>query len=289
MARVLAFRFDVDSVRCAEEGIPNLMRMADRTGVRFSFFVNMGYSFNWTHNVTHSISKWRHRRKGERPLAARSSLPTTKKLGLRGVLKTMILNPRLGDRYRNVFDTLHHEGHELGLHGGMDHVIWQRSLHRLDDAQIEALFAPAYRRFEDRYGRPAGFASPGFVHDERILALVDRYGFRYASDMAGQEPFRAGTPAGEVFVHVQVPVNVAGQGNVPLVEQGLARGLTRAAILNECLDAIRARQFALLYGHPYVEGVHASLLEEVIRELAGEYEVATVDRYLTRWSDQRDG
>jgi peptidoglycan/xylan/chitin deacetylase (PgdA/CDA1 family) len=287
-ARVLAFRFDIDSVRCAEEGVPRLMRLADRAAVRFTFFVNMGLSFNWAHNLRH-LARKRLAAPAAQTGDAHRALPTTRKLGWRGVLKTVFVNPELGERYRPVLDALSREGHELGLHGGMDHVIWQRGLAALTDEGLERLFSPAYRRFEDRYGAPRGFASPGFVHDDRVLDLLDRYGFAYGSDRSGNEPFRPQKANGDLWEHFQVPVNVAAPGNVPIIEEGLARGLEDREIVRRCVDAIRAHSFALLYGHPYVEGVHVTLLEELLRALGGEYDVTTVADYLERWRAERHG
>lgn len=285
MRPVLAIRFDVDSVTCIERGIPNLRRLADRLGIRFTFFVNMGHSFNWSHNIRHLLRKRRERapqsRSADEPPAR--SLPTMAKLGWGGVLKTVALNPRLGDRYRETFDALHADGHELGLHGGTDHVVWQRSLDDLDRKELEALFRPAFEDFSDRYGRPTGFASPGFRFNDSVLELIDREGFAYASDMSGEEPFRPANDDGRKYRHHQVPVNVLGDHNVPVVEQGLARGESPEGIEQHLVDAITSREFALVYGHPYVEGVHSRLLEQALRRVMDRYDVVTVNRYLDRW------
>ncbi len=289
MTRVLAIRFDVDSVTCIEQGIPRLRRLADRLGVRFTFFVNMGYSFNWLYTARHLLRP----RSGQRAdRTSQPSLPrslsTTKKLGWLGVIKTVALNPRLGERYRATFDALYADGHELGLHGGTDHVIWQRALDGLDPEGLEELFRPAFQNFTERYGRPAGFASPGFRFNEAVLELLDAEGFTYASDMAGEHPFRPSMADGQPYRHYQVPVNVLGDENVPLVEQGRARGKTTREIVDSLVDAIAPRDFALAYGHPYVEGVEASLLGNAIERLRETHEVVTVGEYLTRWR-ARDG
>jgi len=281
MKKLLAFRFDVDSVRCIEEGIPKLMDVGQRRGVRFSFFVNMGYSFNWAHNLRHFAKK----RLGPKPVAvgpAVRSLPTKQKLGVAGVLKTMFLNPRLGDRYKSTFDGVHAAGHELALHGGTDHVVWQRSLGQLSDTDIDALLRPAYETFSERYGEPRGFACPGFVYNETVLSLLDQYGFKYSSDMPGEEPFhpRVGD---RHFSHYQVPVNVAGEGNVPIIEQSLALGRPVSGIIDTCVEMISRRDFAMLYGHPYVEGVRAEILDAVLGEVESTHEVVTVEAYLDRW------
>lgn len=316
---VLALRFDVDSIRCIEEGIPRLRRLADDRGVRFTFFVNMGRSFNWRLTAKHILPRFVpgsgggqggpadpgtgdedapvRKLGGQAPL----SLPTTRKLGWSGVLRTVLRNPMLGDRYRPTFDALHAEGHELGLHGGTDHAIWQRALDDLAPDDLEALFRPAYETFESRYGKPLGFASPGFRFNRAVLDLLDREGFNYASDMSGETPFRptrsAGDKGGEEehdarskkHTHYQVPVNVLGEGNVPLIEQGLARDEPAAAIVGRIVDRITERDFALMYGHPYVEGIRSDLLGRVFDTIQGQYDVVTVAEYLRRWAETRGG
>lgn len=278
MKKTLAFRFDVDSVRCIEEGIPRLMEVGERRSVRFSFYVNMGRSFNWSHNFRHFVSK----RRGGRGAARAPALPTYRKLGVGGVLKTMFLNPILGERYRDTFDRLHAAGHELGLHGGTDHVVWQRSLDALSPEEVDSLLRPAYDVFVSRYGAPAGFASPGFVHNDTVLRLLDRYGFTYGSDQPGDLPFHPRSDDVE-HAHFQVPVNVVGPSNVPIVEYMLAMGHDDEEIVAACVEGIAARDFALLYGHPYVEGVRAEILDAVIAAVEGSHEVVTVEQYLQRW------
>ena len=289
MNRVLAFRFDVDSVRCIEQGIPKLAAVARAHDVRFTFFVNMGYSFNWSHNLRHFARKYFTPSTTSRPQTVAHSLPTSRKLGVGGVLKTVLLNPRLGDRYRKTFDELFRAGHELALHGGTDHVIWQRSLHRLSKDELTALFRPAYETFTARYGRPVGFACPGFVHNDDVLRLLDEYRFAYSSDMPGVEPFRPRLEDGQTCSHYQVPVNVMGAGNVPIIEEMLSLGGAHDQIVARCVEEIRGRDFALLYGHPYVEGVHADIVDEVIRRVKPDFQILPVRDYLARWKGARGG
>ncbi len=197
-----------------------------------------------------------------------------------------MLNPRLGRKYRPTLDLLHGEGHELGLHGGTDHAAWQYGLDRLGDEGLNRLFAPAFADFRDRYGPPRGFASPGFCYNDAVLDLLDREGFEYGSDMVGEEPFRPlGRDGHSLHAHYQVPVNVVGGNQVPLVEQGLARGDSDGRIVKRACERIGARPFALMYGHPYVEGVHWKLLDAILGEMATSHEVVTVAEYLTRWKE----
>ena len=46
------------------------------------------------------------------------------------------------------------EGHELGLHGGMDHVIWSRRFHELPDEDLAADVDESYHHFLRHFGRP---------------------------------------------------------------------------------------------------------------------------------------
>ena len=285
-----AFRLDVDSLICLEQGVPNLLRLGERHGVRFTFFVNMGRSFSWRHTMANVL---RRRRKEERlagPANAsepyKYKLPVTRKLGRGGTLRTVLFNPRLGRRYRSALDLLHREGHELGLHGGSDHPAWQYRLDALGADGLERLFRPAFEEFRDRYGHPRGFASPGFRYNEAVLDLLDDEGFEYASDMAGEVPFRPERcNGGSRHSHFQVPVNVIGDRQVPVIEQGLARGHSDARIVREAIDRIRDRRFALMYGHPYVEGVHTPPLAAILSEVAHDYDVVTVREYLRRWRE----
>ncbi len=290
MRPTLAIRFDVDSIRCIEEGIPNLRDVAAAYDVRFTFFINMGYSFNLRHTLRHYVEKRRARPEpnDDSGAAPKQSLGAMDKLGVSAILRTIILNPQLGHKYRGVFDALHADGHELGLHGGTDHVIWQRSLLELSDKELRDLFRPAFETFKEWWGSPTAFASPGFVHDHRVLALLDEYDFEYSSDMSGDEPFRPDTEAGHQYNHFQIPVTVAGAGNVPIIEESLAQGMGEGDIVDRCVSVIESQAHAVLYGHPFVEGVHASILDQVIQRVIGARDIVTMDEYLRRWRADRD-
>ncbi len=46
----------------------------------------------------------------------------------------------------------------------------------------------SYAHFVRHFGKPAGFSSPGFYSDERVMRLLDRLGFLYNGDGIGGEP-----------------------------------------------------------------------------------------------------
>ena len=312
---VLAFRFDVDSVQCLRTGVPRLRKVADARGVRFTFFVTMGRSFHMASTLGRRWSRRARRRTGsQRPnptkgTRSRSSgerapnaLPVARKLGWRGLLETVVLNPHLGRKYRHEIDALHHDGHELGLHGGSNHAVWQHMVHapppqpnpptqplrRASEPECASsvLLRPALDEFASRYGRPEGFASPGFQWNDHVLRLLDDEGFLYASDMTGEEPFRPQDARGSRHRHYQVPVNVAGRGRVPVIEEGLALGHDARRIAERAVAQIQDRRFALMYDHPYVAGVHHAVLDKIIEIVEGDYDIVTVAEYLARWRQE---
>ena len=104
--------------------------------------------------------------------------------------------------------------------------------------------------------------------------------------MDGEVPFRPERRnEGSRHSHFQVPVNVIGERQAPVIEQGLARGHSDARIVREAVDRIRARRFAHMYGHPYVEGVHTRPLAAILSEVTDDYDVVTVGEYLRRWRE----
>lgn len=282
---VLAFRFDIESVQCLRRGVPRLRRLADARGVRFTFFVTMGRSVHIGLALRRGCSQLRGALAPGLPDRVQQAprLSVSRKLGLRGLLETVALNPHLGRRYRAEIDALAEDGHELGLHGGTNHAVWHRTVHSLDVAQLEALLRPALDEFASRYGPPKGFAGPGFRWNERVLDMLDQEGFLYASDMDGEQPVRPPNGCGVRHSHYQVPVNVVGRGRVPVIEQGLALGRDADGIAEAAVAQIRSRRFALMYEHPYVAGLHAEVLDKIIERVEGDYDIVTVEEYLAEW------
>lgn len=240
--KTFSFRFDIDSLADIEVGVPKLIELAKELDVRFTFFVNMGKSFNW--KVV--SDKWLVT--GDKTALSRHS-STMRRLGLLRTLRTVLLNPDIGLSHKKILFKLLDDGHELGLHGGMDHPLWQWRLDTLSKDEINGLLKPAYDHFTMLFGRPRGFASPGFSSNSCVLELMDDYEFDYASDMEGERPFRP-----EGFRHVQIPVNIIGSDKKPLIEHLWASGLREQGLIERCKAEIVRREMAVIYGHPAFEG-----------------------------------
>ena len=254
--RLFAFRWDIDHRVCVTDGLPHIRAVCRDFGVPNTFFVNLGRSTN----LREWLGKGLARSKAK--LADRDAVHLIAKTGwLRFLLETALARP-VGLNFITELQALQAEGHELGLHGGMDHVVWSRRFHELSSAELTADIETSYGHFVRHFGRPAGFSSPGFYSDERVMALLDRLGFLYNGDAIGGEagPAHAG---GRSLKHWTIPVTLAGPRTVPFLEYHGARGTPDAEVLRLLDQHLAAGEQVVLYGHPCYEGVREGMLRQV--------------------------
>jgi hypothetical protein len=144
----------------------------------------------------------------------------------------------------------------------MDHVTWSRRFHELPDTVLEADVQESYGHFSRHLGKPAGFSSPGFYSDGRVMRMLDRMGFTYDGDAIGGEPRRA-TADGHQLRHWTIPVTLCGPRTVPFLEYHGARGTPEEQVLGELDRHFEGRDLVVLYGHPCYEGVREQVLRKV--------------------------
>ena len=247
--RIFAFRWDVDHRVCMTDGVPRLRRVCRDLGVPNTFFVNMGRSTNlveWVRGVGRTRAK----------LADRDAIHLVKKTGrTRFVVETLLSRP-VGLSFVRELRELADEGHELGLHGGMDHVVWSRRFAQVPEETLSADVERSYEAFVHSFGRPQGFAAPGFYADDRLARLLDRLGFAYDGDAIGGEPRpnRA---------HWTIPVTLCGPGTIPYLEHHAARGTSERDVLAGVEKHLEGRDLVVMYGHPCWEGVQHEMLRKV--------------------------
>jgi peptidoglycan/xylan/chitin deacetylase (PgdA/CDA1 family) len=250
-----AFRWDVDHRACLTDGVPRIREVCRDLGVRNTFFVNLGRSTNlreWLAGLAKSREK----------LGDRESIHLIAKIGWpRFVLET--LHPRpVGLSFLADLRALQAEGHELGLHGGMDHVVWSRRFPELPAQVLEADVQESHRLFCRSFGRPAGFASPGFRSDARVMEILERLDYRYDADAIGGGPRRA-RAGGRTLRHWTIPVTLVGPRTIPFVEWQAARGASEDEIVAGVARHLAGRESVVVYGHPCYEGVRAPLLRRI--------------------------
>jgi hypothetical protein len=143
---------------------------------------------------------------------------------------------------------------------------------------LEADVETSYRHYVRHFGKPAGFSSPGFYSDDRVMALLERLDFAYNGDGIDGEPHRA-TAGRRRLRHWTVPVTLCGPRTIPFLEYHGARGTPEDQILAELDRHLADRDWVVLYGHPCYEGVHHHLLRRVfaaVRERG--FEFVTMER-----------
>jgi undecaprenyl phosphate-alpha-L-ara4FN deformylase len=216
----VGLRVDVDTRRGLDEGVPRLLELFRRLGVRASFFVTMG--------PDHS---GRAIRRALRPsfLAKMWRTNPFKLYGLRTLLSGTLVPARLvGAGAPAMLRQIADEGHEVAPHG-WDHVGWQDRIHRLDHVAIRADLDLAARSFLAAVGvAPSASAAPGWRTSPLALTVQDGRGFRYASDTRGDTPFRPSVGDGALET-IQLPTTMPTMdevmGRVSNVPQALAQAV----------------------------------------------------------------
>ena len=208
--RLFSFRWDIDHRVCITDGLPRIRAVCRDFGVPNTFFVNLGRSTNLREWLGAGLAR------SKAKLADREAVHLIQKTGWpRFLMETALARP-VGLRFIPELQALQAEGHELGLHGGMDHVVWSRRFQALPEDDLRADVEESYGHFVRHFGRPAGFSSPGFYSDERVMLLLDRLGFQYNGDAIGGEPRRA-TAGGRTLRHWTIPVTLSGPRTIPFL------------------------------------------------------------------------
>ena len=215
----VGLRVDVDTRRGLDEGVPRLLELFRRLGVRASFFVTMG--------PDHS---GRAIRRALRPsfLAKMWRTNPFKLYGLRTLLSGTLAPARLvGAGAPAMLRQIADEGHEVAPHG-WDHVGWQDRIHRLDHVAIRADLDLAARSFLAAVGvAPSASAAPGWRTSPLALTVQDGRGFRYASDTRGDTPFRPSVGDGALET-IQLPTTMPTMDEVMGRVSNVPRALAQA-------------------------------------------------------------
>ena len=245
----LGLRIDVDTIRGTRDGVPRLLGILKRRGIRATWYVTLGPD-----------NMGRHILRLLRPSFAmkmlRSSAPNLYgwDIILRGTIwPGPIISARLADTLRMP----DREGHEMGVHA-WDHHMWQMGIDSLSDADLDAQIARATDALATIIGRtPTTAACPGWRCTDRVLSLPSSKSFRYRSDCRGvAAPFLpriAGVPINQP----QVPVDL------PTYDEGVGRGSGADDAWNqELLQRIDDGQPHVLTIHAESEGGSKSQLFE---------------------------
>jgi peptidoglycan/xylan/chitin deacetylase (PgdA/CDA1 family) len=197
--KTLALRVDACTRIGVEEGVPRLLDLLKRVGLRASFFVTLG-----PETAGRAIRRlWQP--------AFLLKLLRTRALpnyGLRTLLAGTLLPPReVGEGAAGLLRAISAEGHEVGLHG-WDHFGWMDRVHKLDEHGVARALERAIGAHREAFGAsPFASAAPGWRATDRALLTQERFGFAYASDTRGASPFFP-LVAGAPLTTLQLPTTL---------------------------------------------------------------------------------
>ncbi len=189
----LALKVDVDTYRGTLEGVPRLLDLFAREGVKATFFFSLGPD-------TSGKAIKRIFRKGfvKKVLSASPAASYGVKTMLYG---TLLPAPDIGGRKETVarMREAAQAGHSVGIHA-WDHIDWHDHLPRMSRAEIEAVVSKEHARFLEIFGAPAAFqAAPGWTATPLSVEVQEAHGILATSDTRGGGPFHAlradGTPS----------------------------------------------------------------------------------------------
>jgi len=265
-----AFRFDIDTPTCLNEGVPRLLDLSERLGIQFSFFLCLGRSVSRSGVLSRIVNQTR----GKQARAAGYS--AMKKLGLFRYMRLAFFNPEIGRGAATMIRRLS-ESSDLGLHGGWNHDLWHHNARQWPGSRIEAELDWGLAKLADLGVSVPGFCSPGWNAPEGLSEKLLARGFSFRADRYGKDETGA---VMERPGFVNLATNILGEpGGVAYLEHMRARGLTDAEIRQAFTARLReAGDYAVTYDHPYHAGLHAlGLVEDLVRISVDEgFEVVTM-------------
>ncbi len=180
MAR-LAIKVDVDTLRGYLEGVPRMLALFKRQGIRASIFFSFGPD-----NSGKAIR--RIFRPGFISKMMRTKAPST--YGLKTLMYgTLLPAPLIVPADPAIVRRALEGGHEVGVHA-WDHVYVQDCLERISKEEYLSLYRKAETLYKDICGRkPTEIAAPGWQLSHAVLEAEQELGLAYASDVRGYSPF----------------------------------------------------------------------------------------------------
>ncbi len=257
--KIMCFRFDVDTYLCGLKGVPNLVTLAKKNDVNFTFFYNMGRGIH-----IRSILK-----KGEKQACA-DKLSNLNKLGWRGYIVTTLLNPQVGISYPEEIVSAHRNGNEIGLHGGRNHGDWMKNASSWSINKIEREVEWGLSKLNNiGINNVTSFSSPGWNSPTELNDILMRKGFTVVADRHGlgmEEIVKIRNNGNTLNL---VPTNLLGEpGGVGYIEHMRARRMGNDKIMEKFRNDLKsANKLVVVYDHPYYSGIkELTLLEMMIHE-----------------------
>jgi hypothetical protein len=278
--KVFSLRFDIDTPDCLVRGTPGLMKLAERLGVRFTFFLSVGKSISRRGTLSRRLKgvdgvNGVNGGAGAAPVTA-AGFPARRKLGNLGYLKLAVLNPDIGRAHGSLVRDLA-RSQEMGLHGGRNHETWHRGCHGWPRRRLEEELDWALAALAGMDVAVSGFSCPGWSEPPGLVEALEERKFLYRADRHG--PDATGVRR-EGRGLLNVGTNILGEpGGVAYLEHLRASGLSDAEMRETFRRNLEAAgPYAVAYDHPYYAGVSELRMVEDFVKIAADmgYQVRTL-------------
>ena len=195
----VVLKVDVDTYLGTLHGVPALLELFERYGVKASFLFSVGPD-NTGRAIRRVFKKGFLQKVGRTSVVSHYGLRTL----MNGVIKP---GPHIGKRAAHVMRQVAAAGHEVGIHC-YDHVLWQDFVAGKDQAWTQREMDKAIEAFKDAVQiAPQTIGAAGWQINRFVIALEEQMGFRYASDVRGREPFLP-TMEGQSSNCIQLPTTL---------------------------------------------------------------------------------
>jgi len=177
----IALKIDVDTWRGTREGVPRLVHLLTRHGVRATFLFSLGPD-----HTGRAIK--RAFRRGFMGKVKRTSVVSH--YGLKTLMYGVLLpGPHIGRGCAPQMRAVAAAGFEVGVHT-YDHVKWQDGVATAGEPWARRELTLARDQFVEVFGTPpAVHGAAGWQVNTFVPGLEQALGFRYASDVRGSAPF----------------------------------------------------------------------------------------------------
>lgn len=239
MARI-ALKVDVDTLRGSREGLPRLLHVFARIGVRATLLFSLGPDHT-------GRALKRVLRPGFLDKVSRTSVLSH--YGLRTLLYGIVLpGPDIGRVAAPTLRAALEDGHEGGIHC-WDHVLWQDNVRHRDGEWTRTQMDRAWSRYVEIFGRcPATHGAAGWQMNAEAFRQLDDWGLSHASDGRGGGPYVA-VIDGHPCHHVQLPTTL------PTFDEVLGRaGIDPGNLVGHFLSLTRNDHDQVFTAHAELEG-----------------------------------
>jgi len=240
-ATVLGLRIDVDTHEGMRDGVPKLLEVLGKAGVKGTFYFAMGPDRSGL-AIFNVLT-----RPGFLAKMLRSGAP--KVYSARTMLSgTLLPSRRVATAFPEIARRAEAEGHETGVHA-WDHRAWQDRLARYPEERVILELERGADAYAELFAKkPLTFAAPAWLCNDDSLRYQDKMGLIYASDCRGMDPFFP-VIDGQTLKTPQVPATL------PTLDETLGlTDRTASSFFDRMLQEVRPGEWPVLTIHAELEG-----------------------------------